>query len=120
VRRNLKVILVLTVVSSLAAGDRASAECRVPGGDWRAGSKIYHQTCIKCHGDSGQGAIAGAPDFRAGVLATPSSTLMQHIENGFRSHTAPRAMPPKGNNPDLGEQDIKNVLDYLYHQFGCG
>jgi cytochrome c5 len=112
--------LALTFVSSLAAGVEASAECRVPGGDWQAGSKIYHQTCITCHGQSGEGVVAGTPDFKAGRLAYPTSTLMQHIKNGFRSRTAPRAMPPKGGNPDLSDQDIKNVLDYLYHQFGCG
>ncbi|MGO8917532.1 MAG: c-type cytochrome [Stellaceae bacterium] len=119
-KRAMTLPLVLTVVASLAGGAGASAACRVPGGDWQAGSRIYHQTCVTCHGESGEGAVAGAPDFRAGILAYPTSTLMQHIKHGFRSRAAPKAMPPKGGNPALDDQDIKNVVDYLYHQFGCG
>jgi mono/diheme cytochrome c family protein len=116
----LKSLLTVACVLSLTAIGVASAECNVSGGDWRAGSKIYHQTCITCHGENGQGTVAGAPDFRAGVLGYPAPTLMEHIKNGFRSRSAPKAMPPKGNNPDLSDQDIKDVLNYLYHQFGCG
>jgi cytochrome c5 len=120
VTRRIALVSLLTFVSALAGGAEASAACRVPGGDWRAGTKIYLQTCMTCHGESGEGVVAGVPDLRAGILASSTSTLMQHVKNGFRSRTAPKAMAPKGGNPALSDQDVKNVLDYLYHQFGCG
>lgn len=98
------------------------ADCNFKGGDAAKGSKIYHETCIACHGADGRGAVPGAPDFTksGGVLSKPHSVMARHIKQGFREPGKPIAMPPKGGNPDLTDQDILDVHAFLHHKFGCG
>ncbi len=98
----------------------AAEDCGESDGDWHAGSAIYHQTCVACHGEDGHGVRAGVPDFTTGVMAYSAGSLSRHIENGFHVPGRPLAMPPKGNNPALTDEDIRNVLAYLHHAFGCG
>jgi mono/diheme cytochrome c family protein len=98
----------------------AIADCRDKSGDWKAGSGIYHNTCITCHGEDGHGTRRGMPDLTTGVMAYSSSSLTEHIRHGFQTRRRPLAMPPKGGNPDLTDEDIRNVLSYLHHAFGCG
>jgi mono/diheme cytochrome c family protein len=98
------------------------ADCGFTGGDWKKGDKIFHETCVACHGEDGKGAIPGAPDFtkKGGVLSQPHKVIAEHIKNGFQAPGAPMAMPPRGGNPSLSDQDIKDVHAYLHHRFGCG
>jgi mono/diheme cytochrome c family protein len=60
------------------------------------------------------------PDFTTGVMAYSTESLLAHIKTGFRGPGRPLAMPPKGDNPTLTDEDIRNVLAYLRHTFGCG
>jgi mono/diheme cytochrome c family protein len=113
----------LAIFALAAFSAPAFADCGYNRGDWKAGEKVYNETCIACHGANGKGAIPGAPDFtqKGGVLSRRPMTLMtEHIKNGFRAPGAMMAMPPKGGNPGLGDQDIMNVHAYLHHRFGCG
>jgi mono/diheme cytochrome c family protein len=114
--------LILVVVILFAASTNAVADCGFTGGDAARGDKVYHTTCVACHGEDGRGVVPGAPDFtkKGGVLSKPHSSLTLHIKNGFHSPGKPLAMPPKGGNPDLTDQDIKDVHAYLHHRFGCG
>lgn len=116
-------VLALSVFFMVGASGAALAgDCSVPGGDPAAGSKIFHETCVACHGEDGHGAIPGAPDFtkKGGVLSKPMDTMADHIKNGFQKPGNPMAMPPKGGNPNLTDQDIRNVHAYLHKRFGCG
>jgi mono/diheme cytochrome c family protein len=110
---------VFLVIFALAPFTCAAA-CRGTSGDWNAGSAIYHQTCINCHGEDGKGVRRGVPDFTTGVMAYSTESLLAHIKNGFRGPGRPLAMPPKGGNPTLTDDDIRNVLAYLRETFGCG
>jgi mono/diheme cytochrome c family protein len=100
---------------------KAAAECTFPG-DPNAGEEIYNGTCVACHGEDGRGVLPGMPDFtkKGGVLSKPHSALAKHIEEGFESGTAPVAMPPRGGDPGLSDQDINDVHSYLHVTFGCG
>ena len=106
----------------LAASNSAMADCGFTGGNVANGDKIFHETCVTCHGEDGHGVIPGAPDFtkKGGVLSKPHAVMIEHIKNGFQAPGNPMAMPPKGGNPDLTDQDIKDVHQYLHHRFGCG
>ena len=85
----------------------------------RSGKDIYHQTCVACHGSNGKGAIPGVPDFTkgGGPLSQSHQTLLQHIKQGFQKPGDPMAMPAKGGNPNLTDDDLKQVLDYIEHTF---
>lgn len=115
-------VLALSAAFSLAFAAEALADCGYNGGDPKAGNAIYHETCVACHGEDGRGVVPGAPDFtkKGGPLSKPHSLLTQHIMNGFQEPGAPLAMPPKGGNPELDEQQIKDVHAYLHKAFGCG
>jgi len=85
-----------------------------------SGLDVYNQTCVACHGVNGKGTVPGAPDFTSlsGPLSQPDAVLLQHIIDGYQSKGSPMAMPPKGGNMALTEEDIQSVLTYLHENFG--
>lgn len=115
-------LLIITAALLFAGSTNAVADCGFHGGDAAKGDKIFHETCVACHGEDGHGVVPGAPDFtkKGGVLSKPHSVLTKHIKNGFQSPGDPLAMPAKGGNPSLTDEDIKDVHAYLHHKFGCG
>ena len=114
--------VVFAGVLVLLGSASALADCGFTGGDAANGDKVYHVTCVACHGEDGKGAVPGAPDFtkKGGVLSKPHNVMTTHIKNGFHEPGKPIAMPPQGGNPDLTDQDIKDVHEYLHKRFGCG
>ena len=113
----------LVVSTGVAAwADGSPTMCGFKGGDPVHGDVIFHQTCAACHGDDGRGKVPGTPDFTAkgGVLSLPHADLTDHIQNGFSEPGKPLAMPARGGNPNLTDQDIKDVHAYLHKAFGCG
>ncbi len=108
-------LLLVLIVPALAFADDHSVAA-----DAAAGKAVYSQTCIACHGANGKGTIPGVTDFTAkdGPLSKPDTELLNSISNGFQSPGSFMAMPPKGGNPVLTEEDIKAVLAYLRAVFG--
>ncbi|EDY81240.1 hypothetical protein VDG1235_858 [Verrucomicrobiia bacterium DG1235] len=43
--------------------------------------------------------------------------LIERILNGYQSKGSPMAMPPKGGNPNLNEEDIEAVVAYMKDAF---
>ena len=121
-RHSIIALSALGIVALVTFSLPAAADCSFAKGDWKAGDKVFHGTCVACHGENGKGAVPGAPDFtkKGGVLAKPHSVMVEHIKKGFEPPGATMAMPPKGGNPDLTDRDIEDVHAYLHHKFGCG
>lgn len=87
-------------------------------GDAKRGSKIYERTCVVCHGANGKGAIPGTPDFvKGGRLEKDADTLLDNVKQGFQSPGSALAMPPRGGNPYLHDQDLKDALCYITSRF---
>jgi cytochrome c5 len=84
------------------------------------GEAIYKQTCIACHGANGQGSVPGAANFTdsKGVLSKSDTVLLEHIIKGYQSPGSPMAMPPRGGNPKLTDDDLKKTLAYIRQKFG--
>jgi len=83
------------------------------------GKAVYEGTCTACHGADGKGAIPGVPDFTAadGPLSKPDDVLKKHIIEGFQDAGSPMAMPPKGGNPGLTDQEVAAVIRYVKGTF---
>jgi len=83
------------------------------------GAAVYNSTCIACHGADGKGVLPGAPDLtdKSGRLSKADDMLFKNIVDGFQSPGSPMAMPPKGGNSNLSDQDIKNVIVYMRNTF---
>ena len=79
------------------------------------GEAIYKKTCFACH-DMG---IAGSPKLGdkaawAPRIATGNDTIYQSAIKGKTSPTG--AMPPKGGNMSLSDDEVKAAVDYMVSQ----
>lgn len=88
----------------------------------KSGAAIYRKTCITCHGANGTGAIPGAPDFTSpnGPLKNSDATLESRVINGYQQTGSPMAMPPKGGNSELTDEEVKAVIQYIRESFSKG
>lgn len=106
--------------STQTASAAQSANSVQPAQSTKSGAAIYAQTCEACHGANGKGAIPGVPDFttKNGILSKSNSVLLQHIINGFQTPGSPMAMPARGGNANLTNEDLQNALNYIRQKFG--
>jgi len=83
------------------------------------GDAIFQATCLACHGPDGKGLLPGMPDFtkKGGVLSLPDDVLLKRIAEGFQTPGSPVAMPPRGGNPSLTDEQLRQVLAYLKRRF---
>lgn len=72
------------------------------------GAAIYGQVCTACHDTGAAGAPKkGDADAWAPRLEQGTETLYSHAINGFN------AMPAKGGNPSLSDDEVKAAVDHL-------
>ena len=88
-----------TTTNSAPANNSASLE---------AGKKVYDTVCFACH----KTGVAGAPIFGnkeawAPRIATGPDALYSSVLNGKG------AMPPKGGNTSLSDDDVKAAVNYM-------
>lgn len=82
-----------------------------PQPDLAHGQQVYRQSCAFCH-DKG---VAGAP--KIGDAAAWSPRLAQGMDALYASALRGKgAMPGKGGNPSLADDDVKAAVDYLSAQ----
>lgn len=80
-----------------------------------SGAEVHGQTCTTCHDTGAAGApITGengdwAPRAEQGI-----ETLVDHAINGFGGG----AMPPRGGNPDLSDEEIEATVRYMLEESG--
>lgn len=75
-----------------------------------AGKAVVDKTCIACHGQGLNGApILGNKKMWGKRLPQGEDVLVSHAINGF----AMEMMPPRGGNPDLSDEDIRNAVRYM-------
>ncbi|ERS88304.1 c-type cytochrome [Halomonas sp. PBN3] len=72
------------------------------------GAAIYNQICMACHETGAAGApVRGNAEQWSARLEQGVETLYDHSINGFN------AMPAKGGNPNLSDDEVKAATDYL-------
>ncbi len=76
--------------------------------DLVAGKKIYIASCFVCHETGANGAPKrGDASAWQARLTQGTDQLIAHVMNGFN------AMPPRGGNPNLTEEEVATVIPYL-------
>ena len=113
-------LLLLTAITTLA--DASPGRTALPG-DPARGQTLYAQNCAVCHGanlEGGIGAVLNPIDKLPGVANPLDSTfLIQIITNGRQPQAGdPKsiAMPAKGGNTNLTDQDIRDLAAYIIDQ----
>lgn len=77
------------------------------------GKQVYTATCFACHGTG----VLGSPKLGDKAAWQPRAAqgmgvLVQHATQGFK------AMPAKGGNPSMTEDDLKSAITYMLEQAG--
>jgi disulfide bond formation protein DsbB len=117
---------VLVVMSVAGCGGQASPTTTDPGavgpGDPVAGAPIYSGTCAPCHGMAlqGIGGLGAQLLPNEYVATTNEADLAAFLAVGLAAddpaNTQGIAMPPRGGNPTLSDQDLRNVAAYIKAQ----
>ena len=121
-----KKLLPLLLVGLLAACSKseppktetppAAAPAAAPVADAAAdggkGAELFKKTCAMCH----QTGVAGAPKLGDKAdwgprIAQGQDTLYKHAIEGFNG--AKGAMPAKGGNPALSDDEMKVIVDFM-------
>jgi cytochrome c5 len=88
------------------------AAAPAPAADGGKGAEVFKKTCAMCH----QTGVAGAPKLGDKAdwgprIAQGKDTLYKHATEGFNGSKG--AMPPKGGNPALNDDEIKQIVDFM-------
>ncbi len=125
--RKIGVLLGVLALALAACGGGASDTTSAGGGpagpgDPVKGAAVYQSTCAACHG----GDLAGIDGL--GKPLAPSAFVVDHTEEELAAFIAEGRsagdpdnmqgvdMPPKGGNPSLTDQDLRDVSAYLKAQ----
>jgi disulfide bond formation protein DsbB len=88
-------------------------------GDAANGQKVYSQLCIACHGPEGKGVQGLGKDLTTSPFVAEKSDpeLIDFIkvgrDPGDPLNTTGVAMPPKGGNPALKDQEIADIVAFV-------
>src|SRR2546421_11939616 len=119
------VFVVLTAMTTMAdsspspsaSGSAATGSTALPG-DPTKGATLYAQNCATCHGAALEGGIGPAlnPIEKLPGVSNPldPAYLIGVITNGKTDNG--KIMPPKGGNPNLTDQDVKDLAAFIIQQ----
>lgn len=99
-----------------AAGGDAAA---YPEDQVAEGDKLYHQTCVTCHGQGAKGVQGLGKDLTTSQFFAESTDdeLLEYVLVGRTiddpANTTGVAMPPKGGFIFLQDEDILAIIAYL-------
>lgn len=83
------------------------------------GKAIFKRTCVACHGENGEGIEGLGKDWTTSEFIANSSDeemveflkVGRAIDDPMSDGIAP--MPPKGGDPTLTDEDLRNVVAYM-------
>ena len=79
------------------------------------GVSVYEQNCMVCHGEG----VAGAPrlgEINAWKERLPKGmdAMVKTVIEGVQGYSG--VMPPRGGNPDLSDDQIREAVKYMVKQ----
>ena len=109
--------------SQNSSGSQAQASepeaTQAPAGDPEAGKEKFDLTCIACHGRLGEGVPGLGKDMTASefIADKTDQELVEFIKVGRDPsdplNTTGVAMPPKGGNPALSDEDLQDIVAFI-------
>lgn len=90
-----------------------------PVGDAANGGKVFATACVACHGPEGKGVQGLGKDLTTSewVAQQSDEQLVEFIKVGRDAgdalNTTGVAMPPKGGNPAMSEQEIADIVAFV-------
>jgi cytochrome c5 len=79
------------------------------------GKKVYGATCALCHASGVAGApIPGDKEDWGPRIAQGMDVVYQHSIEGYNGSKG--AMPARGGNPSLSDDDMKAAVDFMANQ----
>ncbi len=104
-----------------AAGDsKPAAAAGAVAGDPAKGKEVFMGTCSACHGPDAKGLPGSGKNLvnKSDWMKKQSDAdLLAFVKKGRPStdpvNTTGVDMPPKGGNPSLNDDDLKNVIAYI-------
>jgi mono/diheme cytochrome c family protein len=91
----------------------------VPSGDAANGKTLFDQVCFACHGEGGVGIEGLGKDMTTSTFIAGSSDeeLLAFVKVGRPvgdpANTTNVDMPPKGGNPALSDDDLRDIIAYI-------
>jgi disulfide bond formation protein DsbB len=88
-------------------------------GDATAGQELFTATCSACHGPEGEGVPNLGKDMTASefIAGKSDEELIAFIKVGRDPsdplNTTGVAMPPKGGNPALSDEDLQDIVTFI-------
>ena len=120
--RNVLIIgLVAMVAAACQSGGESSSSTAGAGGAGNAehGKQLYATVCITCHGPVGEGiqGLGKGLQGNAFVKSKSDDEVVAMLKEGrpadHPENTTKVAMPPKGGNPGLTDQDLKDIVAFM-------
>jgi mono/diheme cytochrome c family protein len=127
--RHLLMSLLLILAASLAAcggsssnspqdsGSGGAAQASI--GDVEAGKELFAGTCSACHGPGGEGVPGLGKDMTTSefIAGKTDDELVAFVKVGRDPsdplNTTGVAMPPKGGNPALSDDDLYDIVAFI-------
>ena len=113
----LMALLGLTACGGSQGEDPAQDSSQV--GTGAAGQQDFERACSVCHGPTGEGVPGLGKDMTTSqfIAGKTDHELVEFIKTGRNPsdplNTTGVAMPPKGGNPGLTDQDLYDIVAYI-------
>lgn len=119
--KQLTAILFLLTLLALSACDGGSERTASTSssGEPQDGQALFVSNCSSCHGPAGAGITGlGKPLTTSEFVGSLSDEeLIEFIKVGRSAgdpmNTSSVAMPPKGGNPSLTDEQLQAIVDYI-------
>lgn len=102
-----------------AASSGAQQQAVALVGDAANGGKVFSTACVACHGPEAKGITGLGKDLTTSewVGQQSDAQLVEFIKKGRDAgdplNTTGVAMPPKGGNPAMSDQEIADIVAFL-------
>jgi mono/diheme cytochrome c family protein len=114
-------LALLLALNLTACGGAPATEAPspTPAADLAAGEALFASTCSACHGPAGEGMPGLGKDMTTSQFISEKSDaeLIEFIKVGRDPsdplNTTGVAMPPKGGNPALSDEDLRDIVAFV-------